>query len=302
MRDVAQSIERMQNTILRQRDTAVNAREAFEQNAVLAMQIRNELAHDVGDYPEGWTVAAGLRPAEGLVAGDCYDVSLLGPAEIGLVVLDIAGHGALAAVSAFRCKELLKVALRNGLEPGSALDWLVGQDVNLEEGFFTAFVASIDTNSGRCRYANAGHPPALLLDEDRRVVALEPTGPLFGHVTPAGWRTAEVLITPGSMLTVYTDGLIEARNESRQFYGDDRLATVLESLDCPEAQPVVDQVLDDLSSFHAGRVADDVTLVVLCRGHSPSSDSAPTTMNERAQPGADANEAETEDSASASLN
>jgi serine phosphatase RsbU (regulator of sigma subunit) len=254
----------MQSTILKQRDTAVNARQAFEQNAVLALQIRDELAHEVGEYPAGWSVAAGLRPAEGLVAGDCYDVSLLGPTEIGLVVLDIAGHGALAAISAFRCKELLKVALRNGLAPGSALDWLAGQELSLEDSFFTAFVGTIDTTTGRCYYANAGHPPALLRDADHRMVTLDPTGPLFGHIGP-GWRTEEVLLGTDSVLTVYTDGLIEARNQNRDFYGEERLIDLLADMRCSEAQPAVDHVLNDLSEFHGGQVADDVTLVVLCR-------------------------------------
>ena len=157
--EVANAVDNMQRTIVAQRDSAVRAREAIEQNTVLALQLRTELTSGLGDYPEGWSVAARMRSAEGLVAGDCYDVTLLGPHEIGVIVIDIAGHGALAAVSAFRCKELLKAALRSGLEPDACLDWLLEQELGLDDSFFTAVVASIDTGTGLCRYANAGHPP-----------------------------------------------------------------------------------------------------------------------------------------------
>ncbi len=110
----------MQRTISHQRDDAIRAREAIEQSAILAVQVRSELASDLGDYPDGWTMAAGLRAAEGVVAGDCYDVSLVSPTTIAIIVLDIAGHGAQSAVAALKCKELLKAALRSGLEPGAS--------------------------------------------------------------------------------------------------------------------------------------------------------------------------------------
>ena len=95
------------------------AREAIEQSAILAVQVRSALASDLGDYPDGWTMAAGLRAAEGVVAGDCYDVALISPTTIGIIVLDIAGHGAQSAIAALKCKELLKAALRSDLEPGA---------------------------------------------------------------------------------------------------------------------------------------------------------------------------------------
>ena len=159
--DVANAVDNMQRTIVAQRDSAVRAREAIEQNTVLALQLRTELTSELGDYPEGWSVAARMRSAEGFVAGDCYDVTLLGPREIGVVVIDIAGHGALAAVSAFKCKELLKAALRSGLEPSACLDWLLEQELGLDDSFFTAVVASIDTATGLLpvRQRRSSSPP-----------------------------------------------------------------------------------------------------------------------------------------------
>jgi serine phosphatase RsbU (regulator of sigma subunit) len=244
-------------------DVETAAREAMEQGSILAVQMRSELSRDLGDYPEGWTVAAGLRPAEGLVAGDCYDVGLLSPATVGLVVLDIAGHGALSAVSALRCKDLLKAGLRSGMAPGQAFGWLMAQDHGLSGTFLTGFVAVIDTTTGVTRYASAGHPEGLLR-HDAAVTPLPPTGPIVGPVA-AEWRTEQVVVPPGGALVVYTDGLIETRNDRREFYGFDRLRDLVRSVRSDDAQPFVAELLQDLDTFQPSRVADDVTLVVACR-------------------------------------
>ncbi len=122
IREVIESVDAMQRAIFEQRDAAVRAREAMEQHAVLAIQLRSELAHELGSYPSGWTVAAGLLPATGIVAGDSYDVSLINSHTMGVIVLDIAGHGASAAIAALKSKETLKAALRSGRDPGAALE------------------------------------------------------------------------------------------------------------------------------------------------------------------------------------
>ena len=71
-----------------------------------------------------------------------------------------------------------------------------------------------------------------------------------------------MVINPGGKLIIYTDGLIEARDVTREFYGEERLERLLARLDCPDAQPVIDEILADLDLFHPGRLSDDVTLVV----------------------------------------
>jgi serine phosphatase RsbU (regulator of sigma subunit) len=273
LRQVAAAVDDMQRTIIQQRDDAIRAREAIEQSATLAVQVRSELTSDLGDYPDGWTMAAGLRPAEGVVAGDCYDVALISPTLIGIVVLDIAGHGAQSAVAALKCKELLKAALRSGLEPGAAVSWLSEQEHGLGELFLTAFVAVVDTASGRGTYANAGHPHALL-SHGGQLERLGPTGPIVGPFVTA-WDSGSMLVERGAKLIIYTDGLTEARDAARDFYGEPRLIDLLLALDCRDAQPVVDRILGDLDDFHPGRLVDDVTIVVACRAPTDEGVSEP---------------------------
>ena len=93
---------------------------------------------------------------------------------------------------------------------------------------------------------------------------LGPTGPILGPI-PGGWESGSMVINPGGKLIIYTDGLTEARDVGRDFYGEERLERLLARLDCPDAQPVINEILADLDLFHPGRLSDDVTLVVACR-------------------------------------
>ena len=246
------------------REVAQRSREAIEQNTILALQLRAELASELGVMPTGWTAAADLLPAEGWVAGDCYDVTLVSPHVLGLIVIDIAGHGAEQAIMALKSKEILRAALRVPLPPGEALALLAEQVSDMAPSFLTAFVALIDTVSGRCQYANAGHPPPLLAHHKGDLVELPLTGPILGAFT-ATWRTEEVNIPPGGKLAVYTDGLNEARNSVDEFYGMERLAALVITLPCEDAEPVIKACFDDLHAFSPARLVDDVTMVLICR-------------------------------------
>ena len=264
IREVVESVDSMQHTIVEQRDMAIRSREAMEQSAVLAIQLRSELAHELGEYPSGWTVAAGLLPATGIVAGDSYDVSLVNAHTMGVIVLDIAGHGATSAIAALKCKEMLKSGLRSGLQPGAALNFLMASDHGLNDSFLTAVVALLDTDTGICRYANAGHPPPMILPHNGSPTLLNPTGPLLGPI-PASWYTDSVHVPNDSKFVIYTDGLIEARNAERSFFGEQTVIDLISGMACETVQAVIKNLFDHLAEFNEGRLADDVTLIVACR-------------------------------------
>jgi serine phosphatase RsbU (regulator of sigma subunit)/CHASE3 domain sensor protein len=245
--------------------TRINrAREAVEQNASVVLALRSQLEPDVGELPEDWTIAAQLRAAEGVVAGDCFDVVRTPGGHLALVVVDIAGHGATEGILALRCKELLRASLAVGSAPGDAIAAVADQLGDMgPEVFLTTFVATIDTADGSIRYANAGHPPAYVCAEDA-VAELGPTGPLVG-LLGGSWGTARAAMAPGDNLCAYTDGLVEVRNAEREFFGPERLVDLIRGARCDEAPAIVKRVLDEVELFAPGRLHDDATIVVLCR-------------------------------------
>jgi serine phosphatase RsbU (regulator of sigma subunit) len=244
---------------------AVRAREALEEQAAVLLSLRSQLQPEVRALPDGWTVAAHVEPAEGVVAGDCYDVVRLSPSQLGFVVVDISGHGAVSGILALRCQDLLRASLRNGLDPGASLVWTRDQLDDLgDETFLSAFVGVVDFATGGVRYANAGHPPALLCTRSE-AVELGPTGPIVG-LPEGAWTTAHAAIAPADTLAVYTDGLIEVRGRAGEEFGLGRLVELMCGASFDEAAAVVKRCMEGIANFAPERLRDDATIVMLCRG------------------------------------
>lgn len=272
---VSQAVDVLQRSLSAERDRAVQAYEGLEQSAVLALHVRSELTADEHfAVADGWTLASTVRSAEGVVAGDCYDVGLVNSRTLYLVMIDVTGHGAVAALNALKAKSLLRSALKSGMPPGDALGWLSRHGA--EQGdldYLTAFVAAIEFATGACRYANAGHPPALLTVGEDDPVELPATGPLLGPF-PASWPTETATLPPASSLVIYTDGLTEALGAERERLGEDRVKRVLAESEAGDAHAVVGELTALLDGFRVARQTDDVSIVCVARDASAAPDGA----------------------------
>jgi sigma-B regulation protein RsbU (phosphoserine phosphatase) len=253
------------------RDRALAAYSGLEQSAVLAVQVRSELANELGELPKGWTADSLIQPAEGVVAGDCYDLGLLNETTLYVIMIDVTGHGANAALEALKAKSQLRAALRSRLAPGSALDWL-SRENRRDDGadLLTAVVATIDLTTGTCSYANAGHPPPIITDGEA-VTMLGSTGPLVGAF-PTSWETATGHIPPGSTLLFYTDGVTDAVGPDRERFGEARLVEALQRPVTDDDQPsaTIAGIRDAIDVFRRGQRADDATAIALRRDHVSS--------------------------------
>jgi sigma-B regulation protein RsbU (phosphoserine phosphatase) len=264
LQDVVDAIRTMQSSLAHERDRAVTAYRTLEQSAVLALHVRSELADELGDPPPGWAVGSALVPAEGMVAGDCFDLGLLDQHRMYVVLVDVTGHGAGAALDALKSKSQLRAALRSRVSPGGALDWLSRENRKDERAdLLTAVVAVIDVDTGLCQYANAGHP-APVLTNGGASIALERTGPLLGAFE-SSWRTESVTIEPGWTLLLHTDGITEAMGAERERFGDERFHEWLRTATVENPKQLVADLLADVSDFQVGSRTDDVTLVAIHR-------------------------------------
>lgn len=261
LQDVSDAVGQLQRSLRSARDDAVAALRGIEQSAVLAIQVRSELADEIGEMPDGWAAHTLLVPAEGVVAGDCFDIGLLDAAHLYIVLIDVTGHGASAALNALKAKSQLRAALRTRLSPGAALEWLSREMLKDERAdLLTASVVVIDLASGRLSYANAGHPAPILTDGERTVV-LDRSGPLVGAF-PATWATHESEIPAGWTLLAHTDGLTDTIGADRERFGDERLASCLTTSD-PVA--LLEQIHDAAETFRVGDRSDDLTAIAVRR-------------------------------------
>lgn len=160
----------------------------------------------------GVAVAARYLPAREEVGGDWYDVIELARGRVGIAIGDVVGHGIMAAALMGRLRTALHAYAIEGLAPGRTLE-LVDRFVESlnEPAMATVAYAMFDTNTGKVRYASAGHlPPIVISESEARVLELAPAPPL-GASPYAPCPEHEFSLDPGETLFLYTDGLVERR-------------------------------------------------------------------------------------------
>jgi serine phosphatase RsbU (regulator of sigma subunit) len=214
-------------------------------------------------------VSAVLEPHRG-VAGDAYDYSVEGDA-VELAVFDAAGHDLRAGTTAALALTGTRGARRDGVRDLEAVaarahDLIAAQPRPLQ--FATAVLARLDTATGALDHLNAGHVPPLLVRRGKVVKQL--SGP---HRLPLGVAAAPAPATgpareqlePGDQVLMYSDGVVEARDERGRFFGEERLVELTEraaaaGLPAPETlRRLAHAVLD----HQQGRLQDDATLLLV---------------------------------------
>ncbi|MDQ4086386.1 MAG: SpoIIE family protein phosphatase [Actinomycetota bacterium] len=263
LRSLGDDVESMRRRIIEELEESRRAIEGLQQNAPLVMSLRSELVTPEVSIPTGLRLAARFEPAEGVLAGDWMDTIRLDENRIGVIVVDVSGHGPEAGLRALWLKHLLVPAMNLELDPGDALHWAAGQVGDTGEWFATCMIFEINAATGRCQYANAGHPPGLVLGRGG-LRQLAPTGPLFTDLPGARWKTAQTTLAEDELLVVYTDGITEARDGDGEEFGEERLAAALTAAASLDVDVVADQVMERVHTF-AGRLVDDATLVLATR-------------------------------------
>ncbi|GHI91020.1 MULTISPECIES: SpoIIE family protein phosphatase [Streptomyces] len=246
--DHAEAATRLRASERRQRETAVTL-----QRSLLPQEL---------EEPDDLRVAATYHPGgtEAAVGGDWYDVITLGGGRTALVIGDVMGRGVRAAAVMGQLRTAVRAYARLDLPPHEVLQLLDGLATEIDANQIATCVYAIhDPNEGRLVYASAGHLPILVRDEQGAVQrADEPTGPPLGT---GGWihASGSIPLAPGSTAVLYTDGLVERRNEDL----DEGIAALERALSGATGSP---QVICDRLVRSAGVTPDhddDVAVLVL---------------------------------------
>ncbi len=171
----------------------------------------------------GLRLAARYVPAGGGVCGDWYEAELLPDGQVLVGIGDASGHGIPAAAMMAQVRNAARALAVAGISPGRMLDHLSALVLGGQpESMVTALYGVLDPATGGGTWANAGHPPPVLVGPDgsAATVALPP-GPPIGSVDRPYAETA-LELPVGTRLVLYTDGLFERRGEDPGL-GIDRL-------------------------------------------------------------------------------
>ncbi|MFI2458034.1 SpoIIE family protein phosphatase [Streptomyces sp. NPDC019539] len=197
------------------------------------------------------------------VCGDWYDIVDLPPDRYAVAVGDVVGHGLPAAAVMGMLRSALSAVIRAIPSPAQALE-ILGLYARSVNGAMaaTAVKVLIDTRSKLIIYSNAGHPPPVLLHSDGTCELLDKaTDPPLGareHHVPR--PQAGVGYAPGDTLVLYTDGLIERRDEDIDT-GIERLSTALAQDQALSPDLLADALLARLGV--ADGAPDDIALVTI---------------------------------------
>jgi len=154
------------------------------------------------------------------LSGDFYDVLDLSPAT-GLAVGDIVGKGLAAGMWFAHILGQIRVHARGSADPAKAVA-AINHDLRqlkAEPPLISLFLARLDPRRGELSYCNAGQPPALLLKPDGSTRPLAEGGPLLGAIPQAAFVSGRVSFQPGDTLVVYSDGIVECRNQRGEEFG-----------------------------------------------------------------------------------
>jgi serine phosphatase RsbU (regulator of sigma subunit)/PAS domain-containing protein len=201
------------------------------------------------------------------VGGDFYDVYRT-PDGWGLAVGDVSGKGDEVAAVTAAARHAIRVLARRCADPGEVLaganEIVLADELSLDGGFVTANIAHLawQEDSLRVMLGCAGHPPAVVLRSDGRVLMTSGGGLPLGLFPDAEPATQELTLDDGDILFLYTDGVAQARGPDNSYF-QDRLTDELAALAGREPDEVVALMRRAMNDFTGEHYVDDVTMLVM---------------------------------------
>lgn len=235
---------------------------AYEENKkelAMAQKIQTSLIPNV--FPETKKLSFhGLYLPMETIGGDLYDVHQISENKWGIVILDVCGHGVPAALITTMAKISFNANSKKYFKASEVIAAVNNelceaiQDVG---DYFTAFYCIIDTNTHTIDYVNAAHNDLYILRSDTTLETMVQTGPVVGVIKNLEYPSETIDFSIGDRLVMYTDGVIEARNEHRELYDSDRLKEMIIANKDKDLRDFVTIIYDDILKFKNNAPDDD---------------------------------------------
>jgi len=206
------------------------------------------------------------------VGGDFYDFEDFGSEMLGVSIGDASGHGLPAALLVRDVVTGLRMGIEKELKVAHVFEKLnrVIHRSRLSSRFVSVFYGELERD-GNLVYVNAGHQPPILFFRHPRPelpcdVELSVGGTVIGPLPEARFRRGFARLRPEEVLVMCTDGILERRDTSGEFFGTDRLRAIVRERENESAQAILDALFDASARWGGSRPwEDDATIVVLKR-------------------------------------
>jgi len=243
-----------------------------QKQAELHSELRSASTFVRGLLPRTGEVVPGVRveweflPSSHL-GGDFFQVARWGDDHLGLMVLDMSGHGigpALRAVSLslfFNGEHMQQMF--PSYDPGEILTSLNQQYPMSDDGeYFTIWVGVWQCSTRLLRYATAGHPGSIVVKRDRSSVVLGERSWPIGFSDDEVYGTDFITVNPGDRMYLFSDGIYEVMNSQGEIWGRKRLQEALEEVASQPMQSGLSRIIEQSRTWNAqGGFEDDVALL-----------------------------------------
>ena len=249
---------------------AIENAQVFERERNIAQALQKSLLPDVcdrfGKFRFACEYHAALEEAE--LGGDFYDIAPLPDGRLGIIMADVSGKGLDAAVFTAMGKYTLRAFMSEASDPGEVLTRVNTSltKMSSEWGFITLFYGLLDLENGMLCFANAGHPPPLLVRGSADIMLLPKLDrqPPLGAFPDIEYSQMECRLDVGDVLACYTDGVLEAGRNHDPFEIERLASVVSESRDLPPAE-IASRIFNAVSEFSGNVFRDDIALMVVKR-------------------------------------
>jgi sigma-B regulation protein RsbU (phosphoserine phosphatase) len=187
------------------------------------------------------------------LGGDLYDIIRIGRNSYGFVMADVSGHGVPAALITTMAKVSFHSHAKWGMSTSEILD-----NINAEmfrfigdlEYYLTAFFCILNLETGELHYTNAGHHAGIVYRKKTGAMeSLDTKGYFIGSFEDGNYETGSTVLQPGDRILLFTDGIIEARNEEGEFFEYNRLRNYIKTNHSLPPKDFVAGLADNLQSF-----------------------------------------------------
>ena len=236
----------------------------------IARRIQTGLLKPPAYQNDSVNIKACMHPAKN-VGGDFYDYQIMEDGRVFIAIADVSGKGISAAMFMSSAITLLHQYALLGYSTDKMLyefnNTLTGQNPN--GMFITAFVAIYNPDTGELTYSNAGHNRPYIIS-DKLITLEEAAGVAAGIFKDNEYEQETVLLKPDDKIFLYTDGVNEAANNSKELFGTEALEKELENFIGNTSDNITDDILNAVRNFSDGAVqSDDITMLTMRVARKP---------------------------------
>lgn len=228
----------------------------------------NMLKTDFNEFSKDkpFEISAFMKPAKE-VGGDFYDFFNIDDEHIGFVIGDVSGKGIPATLFMVKTMYLIRNHSKFYKDPKEVYENVnnLSCQRNNEELFVTSWFGKLNLKTGHLTFVNAGHDQPLIKDKNNTFEYLD-IHPNFvlGGMEGITYKAQELNLNPGDTIFLYTDGIIEANSNYKEFFGEDRLKETINKYKNESLNEILEKIKNEVYAFcNDDAQFDDMTMLII---------------------------------------